>query len=135
MKKKKLIIYPANRWAEELLTYSRLKRTEFLVEDQENIDEANRRWGGIKHVISFNDFVKTVHDPNEYVIIISDTSRYQECAGKLSLFGFAENTHFFNGWKLDKAFYSMNKEYLDWYGFETGENYDIEENKYSYFAA
>ena len=44
-------------------------------------------------------------DKDEYIIIMSNSARYNSCADKLKKMGFIENEHFFNGWKLHNNFY------------------------------
>ena len=116
--KKKLIIFFAGLWARNLLTIARLEEVDYFVDE----DALCQKEG-------FNvcvDVILPVHgleylsreNKDEIVIVVSDNKRYDEAKDKLQRIGLVENVHFFNGWKLNKKFYSLYESNNSWKQFE-----------------
>lgn len=116
-KVKKLIVYPAGKWAKELLTLSRFEQIEYLVFDNEESCENFSDYSqGKDKVFSFDKLLE--EDKNDILVIISDTRQYENCKEKLEKIGLIENIHFFNGWKLHKNFYRYSQRATNWVTYE-----------------
>lgn len=102
---KKLILYPWGRWAEELITISRMKKVNYIVDDTIK-DVMSIDIMGKEYMIYPTDILEQ-EKKEEVCIIITDSRKYRHCKTELEKMDYVESIHFFNGWKLEKAFYTI----------------------------
>ena len=103
---KKVIAMPAGRWARELLTLAGAERIEYFLDDDPEIQKRGFPTGNsVKQVCPIDRI--TAENPEDIVIVITDTGYYADFRDRLASFGLEENRHFFDGWHLDISFYRM----------------------------
>lgn len=110
---KRLIGCPAGEWAKKLFTMDRFESMDYFV------DESEGEFGYIgfsKKVHSF-EYLKN-EKKDDIIIIITDTKKYDTIKQRLINYGFRENVHFFNGWKLNHNFYHLYFKDEKWTEFE-----------------
>ena len=110
---KKIIGCPAGEWALKLYTVDRFISLEYLLDEQEG------EYGicGFPQRVHSYEYLRN-EKIDDLIVIINDTRKYEEIKKKLEKYGYIENIHFFNGWKLDSNFY--HEVYADkgWQEFE-----------------
>lgn len=103
---KKIIAYPAGRWARELLSLANAERIAYFLDEDPTIQKAGFPIGvEIKPVYAVEHIAQ--ENPVEFLVIITDSKQYPQCKERLESFGLIENVHFFSGWSLDINFYRV----------------------------
>lgn len=110
---KKIIACPVCEWAKKLFTVERFETIDYFLDEKEGEFQIL----GTKKIVHCFEYLKTV-DKNSCVIIITDTRKFNTIKKILIEYGFEENVHFFNGWKLNHKFYEIFYEEKEWIEFE-----------------
>ncbi len=121
---KKLIIFYSGIWSEKLLTIDRYKEVSYFVDD--NVVKEQTYFDKKVYPIE----VLTKENPDNIIIIVSDNLRYNNAKQILEHQGFIENKHFFNGWKLDFAFYKLYYGDNSWQHHEEENSSSISQSKF-----
>ncbi len=110
---KKIIGCPAGEWALKLYTVDRFISLEYLLDEQEG------EYGicGVSKRVHSYEYLRN-EKPDDLIVIVNDTRKYEEIKKKLEKYGLIENIHFFNGWKLDSKFYHEVYADKSWQEFE-----------------
>ena len=115
---KKLIGCPTGEWAKKLFTLERFENLAYFIDDY----EGEFGYDGLKKAVYNYKHLEKENKENT-IVIITDTRKYEEIKELLEGYGWIENIHFFNGWKLDINFYHILYADKDWINFEN-ENSD-----------
>ena len=92
---KKVIAVPAGRWARELLTLAGAERIEYFLDDDPEIQKNGFSTGtSVKPVYPVNH--AAAENPDDIVIVITDSRAFAELRDRLTSFGLEENRHFFD---------------------------------------
>lgn len=110
---KKLIGCPTGEWAKKLFTIDRFESLEYFLDEH----EGEFGYEGLKKMVHNYEYLKK-EKKEDTIVIITDTRRYSEIKKILESYGWIENIHFFNGWKLDMNFYYTLYTDRDWITFE-----------------
>ena len=115
---KKVIAVPAGRWARELLTLAGAERIEYFLDDDPEIQKNGFSTGtSVKPVYPVNH--AAAENPDDIVIVITDSRAFAELRDRLTSFGLEENRHFFDGWHLDIGFYrTIGDGFTTWMQYE-----------------
>lgn len=110
---KKLIGCAPGEWARKLFTLERFETLAYFVDDI----EGEFGLGETKKKVYTYEVLKNEEKEN-LILIIADTRRYSSIKKRLQEYGFVENIHFFNGWKLNINYYHLMYGDEEWKAFE-----------------
>ena len=125
---KKIIIYYAGKWAENLLTIDRYKKVDYFIDEAAAAEGTVSFLGAGSEKPVFAPDILDNENPDDIVIIVSDNYGYNDAKKVLEGKGLTENVHFFNGWKLDPHFYKRYYSDSSWQENEESNSEIISQN-------
>lgn len=123
---KKMIIYYAGEWAEKLLTINRINSVDYFIDDSLCKISPTIKILNKKYKVFGSDILKDKIGNN--LIVVSDNKRYIQAKERLCSLGYKENVDFYNGWKLNKNYYTEEEKSKNWIEFEKNNQVDYDNN-------
>lgn len=122
---KKMIMFPYCEWAERLITVARAREIAYFLTDEDvdgnpKIQLLNREYPiyGLDHIEG--------EDIEDIIVLVTDSKKYGKYKQSLELYNLKENIHFFNGWKLEKSFYSTCGGANNWIEYENASRISLD---------